>query len=301
MSRSPGRVTVSYRRRHCVMLTNVVLECPHEQRRQHHHGRGPGQPALSPDQGPQQAGRARRRPVPAHRHLHLQLHPLERPQHLRPDPVRQRIAPPPHLHDLPLRQLPPRLRHPALGPADAGQPELVPGHGRRRPAEPRLHRGPRGPRPHPLRRPPLPDGLPQVRRLPHRPSGAEISIAVTPVAAEQAREFGVMKVDRRRPHHRVPREAQGPGRRSTGCASTRPSSPASGTPASGRTHLASMGVYLFNQSVLPRPPGPHRRPRTSAGRSSPRPSASARSAATSSTATGRTSGPSGASSRPTWT
>jgi glucose-1-phosphate adenylyltransferase len=83
----------------------------------------------------------------------------------------------------------------------------------------------------------------------HIASGAEISIAVTPVAAEQAHEFGVMKVDRR---GRITEFRE------------KPKDPADiermrvsedvfagfGTPANGRTHLASMGVYLFSQSVL---------------------------------------------------
>ena len=83
----------------------------------------------------------------------------------------------------------------------------------------------------------------------HITSGAEISIAVTPVRADQAHDFGVMKVNSR-------------GRITE--FSEKPKDPADvermrvdegvfarfGTPANGRTHLASMGVYLFSQSVL---------------------------------------------------
>ena len=83
----------------------------------------------------------------------------------------------------------------------------------------------------------------------HLTAGAEISVAVTPVRANQAREFGVMKVDGR---GRVTEFRE------------KPADPADiermrvdegvfarfGTPAGGRTHLASMGVYLFSQSVL---------------------------------------------------
>jgi glucose-1-phosphate adenylyltransferase len=83
----------------------------------------------------------------------------------------------------------------------------------------------------------------------HLAAGAEISIAVTPVRAEQAHEFGVMKVNAR-------------GRITEFC--EKPKTPADvdrmrvgedvfsrfKTPANGRTHLASMGIYLFNQSVL---------------------------------------------------
>jgi glucose-1-phosphate adenylyltransferase len=83
----------------------------------------------------------------------------------------------------------------------------------------------------------------------HIASGAEISIAVTPVGADQVHEFGVMKVDSR---GRIAEFRE------------KPKDPADidrmrvdesvfsrfGTPARGRTHLASMGVYLFNQAVL---------------------------------------------------
>jgi len=83
----------------------------------------------------------------------------------------------------------------------------------------------------------------------HLTSGAEISIAVTPVRADQAPEFGVMKVnDRGRitEFSEKPREPAAIGRMSVDeSVFTR-----FGTPANGRTHLASMGVYLFSQSVL---------------------------------------------------
>jgi len=83
----------------------------------------------------------------------------------------------------------------------------------------------------------------------HITSGAEISIAVTPVRADQAREFGVMKVN---------------GRGRITEFSEKPKDPAAvermrvdesvfaqfDTPSNGRTHLASMGVYVFSQSVL---------------------------------------------------
>lgn len=83
----------------------------------------------------------------------------------------------------------------------------------------------------------------------HITSGAEISIGVTPIGAGQAPDFGVMKVNSR-------------GRITEFC--EKPRGPADiermrvddsvferfGTPAQGRTHLASMGVYLFSQNVL---------------------------------------------------
>jgi glucose-1-phosphate adenylyltransferase len=83
----------------------------------------------------------------------------------------------------------------------------------------------------------------------HRASKAEISIAVTPITAGQAAEFGVMKVDRR-------------GRITE--FSEKPKEPAAvdrmrvpddvfakfGSSGSGRTHLASMGIYIFEWRVL---------------------------------------------------
>lgn len=83
----------------------------------------------------------------------------------------------------------------------------------------------------------------------HVRSGAEISIAVTPVTPERAHEFGVMKVYEDASIHAFQEKPQDPeilkdmevsaevlGR--------------FGISAGGRTHLASMGIYLFNRNVL---------------------------------------------------
>jgi glucose-1-phosphate adenylyltransferase len=83
----------------------------------------------------------------------------------------------------------------------------------------------------------------------HVRSGADITISVTPVPAAQAHEFGVMKVGRGG-HIAEFKE--------------KPKDPAAieamrveesvfqeyGVAAAGRTHLASMGIYVFNWSVL---------------------------------------------------
>jgi glucose-1-phosphate adenylyltransferase len=83
----------------------------------------------------------------------------------------------------------------------------------------------------------------------HLEKGAEISISVTPVRAEQAPEFGVMKADQ---GGRIVEFLE------------KPKDPAEidrmkvaenifreyDVPAAGRTHLASMGIYLFNWNVL---------------------------------------------------
>lgn len=83
----------------------------------------------------------------------------------------------------------------------------------------------------------------------HREKKADISIAVNPVLSDQASEFGVMKVDEQsrivsfleKPKDpdqietmKVPEKVFGQFKMD----------------AAGRTHLASMGVYLFNWEVL---------------------------------------------------
>jgi glucose-1-phosphate adenylyltransferase len=83
----------------------------------------------------------------------------------------------------------------------------------------------------------------------HLASGAEISIAVTPVAADRAREFGVMKVNGRgriTEFREKPKDPADVDRMRAG----EDVFERFGVPAAGRTHLASMGVYLFNQDVL---------------------------------------------------
>ncbi len=83
----------------------------------------------------------------------------------------------------------------------------------------------------------------------HLTAGAEISIAVSPVRAEQAPEFGVMKVNARgriTEFHEKPRTPEDVERMRI----EEDVFDRFDTPANGRTHLASMGVYLFNQGVL---------------------------------------------------
>jgi len=78
---------------------------------------------------------------------------------------------------------------------------------------------------------------------------AEISIAVTPVRTEQAPDFGVMKVDangRITAFKEKPKDPADIERLAVG-----PDVFARfKTPQEGRTHLASMGVYLFDARVL---------------------------------------------------
>jgi len=83
----------------------------------------------------------------------------------------------------------------------------------------------------------------------HLEKGADISISVIPVRADQVGNLGVMKVDRNgrvvefqeKPkdpelveHMKIPEDVF----------------QEFGVPPAGRTHLASMGIYLFNSNVL---------------------------------------------------
>ena len=82
----------------------------------------------------------------------------------------------------------------------------------------------------------------------HLAAGAEISIAVTPVSADQTSEFGVMKVN---PRGRITDFFEKPTSEADVARMRVPEEVLrrAGVPAD-RTHLASMGVYLFNGDVL---------------------------------------------------
>jgi len=82
----------------------------------------------------------------------------------------------------------------------------------------------------------------------HLESGAEITIAVTPVAAAQAPEFGVMKVNQRGRITDFLEKPKAPADIDRMRAPEEVLRRAGVAP--DRTHLASMGVYLFNWSVL---------------------------------------------------
>jgi glucose-1-phosphate adenylyltransferase len=83
----------------------------------------------------------------------------------------------------------------------------------------------------------------------HLHAGAEISISVLPIRAEEAKNFGVMKVDktgrivefREKPKESAAIEAM---------KVEHDVFSALGVAAEGRTHLASMGIYIFNWNVL---------------------------------------------------
>ena len=82
----------------------------------------------------------------------------------------------------------------------------------------------------------------------HLASGAEISIAVTPVTEAQAPDFGVMKVNQRGRITEFTEKPKNPAdierTRAPEEVLRRASVPAD------RTHLASMGIYIFSRSVL---------------------------------------------------
>jgi glucose-1-phosphate adenylyltransferase len=83
----------------------------------------------------------------------------------------------------------------------------------------------------------------------HVQSGADLTISVTPVTADQVHEFGVMKVGRGGVITEFKEKPKDP--ESIEAMRVEESVFAeAGVPAAGRTHLASMGIYVFNWSVL---------------------------------------------------
>ncbi|MGD0783729.1 MAG: sugar phosphate nucleotidyltransferase, partial [Candidatus Aminicenantales bacterium] len=83
----------------------------------------------------------------------------------------------------------------------------------------------------------------------HVRSGADLTISVAPVPADQAHEFGVMKVGRGGHIAEFKEKPKDPA----AIESMRVEESVFeeyGVPSAGRTHLASMGIYVFNWSVL---------------------------------------------------
>jgi glucose-1-phosphate adenylyltransferase len=78
----------------------------------------------------------------------------------------------------------------------------------------------------------------------HREHSAEITIAATPVVAEEAPGFGILKTDEQQ---RITEFYEKPGRQDL----AGKDSPVSGEmAAAGRVYLASMGIYIFEAQVL---------------------------------------------------
>ena len=211
-------------------------------------------------------------------------------RHLRPDPVRQRVAPPPYLPDLPVRYLPQGFRDDPLRPADHGEPRLVPGHGRRRPAEPEFLRKPRRPGPHPVGGPPVPHGLPEIRRFSSPVGRGHQHLGPSRCAPSRSTDFGVMKVDRTGPDRRIPGEAEGGGGDRGHARRGRGLSRAHGIDARRPDALGLDGHLSLQLEGAQRSPADNSQDEDFGRQVIPAPSTEQRSSATSSTATGRISG-----------
>ena len=99
---------------------------------------GAGERLYPADEGPRQAGRLLRRPVPHHRLHAQQLHQLRAAPHLHRHAVQVAVAQPPHPHGLERRLGGARRVHRDPAAAEARRRALVPGHGRRGLPEPLL-------------------------------------------------------------------------------------------------------------------------------------------------------------------
>src|SRR5207245_11442850 len=76
----------------------------------------------------------------------------------------------------------------------------------------------------------------------HRRQVADVTVAVTPVTAEQTAGFGILKVNRQ--GRIVHFDEKPPAQRLPGLASE--------VPGLGQTYLASMGIYVFGRDLLVR-------------------------------------------------
>ena len=152
----------------------------------------------------------------------------------------------------------------------------------------------------PLRRPALPHGLPPVAQDPPRPQ-ADVTIAVLPVAREQAVGFRHRAPGRLGAGRRLRREAADRGAAGAARTLRRSGWQRRGIHQGTASYLASMGIYLFNREVADRlaqrAAAGHRLRQGDLSRA-----ASARTACRPicSTATGRTWARSSRTTRPTW-
>jgi glucose-1-phosphate adenylyltransferase len=78
----------------------------------------------------------------------------------------------------------------------------------------------------------------------HRESGAQITVAVTPVVADEAPGFGILKMDAK---ERITEFYEKPGREDL---DGKDSPVSDELHAAGRVYLASMGIYVFDAKVL---------------------------------------------------
>lgn len=78
----------------------------------------------------------------------------------------------------------------------------------------------------------------------HKRHGADLTVAVTPVRADEAPGFGILRMDE---EHRITEFYEKPKREEL---AGKESPVAPEMEAAGRIYLASMGIYIFNSSVL---------------------------------------------------
>ncbi len=84
----------------------------------------------------------------------------------------------------------------------------------------------------------------------HKESGAEITVAATPVDRSSANELGILKIDKNR-NIEVFHEKPGPDKDISELKIPSEAMKASGIPEnSGKDFLASMGIYVFNADVM---------------------------------------------------
>ena len=126
-----------------------------------------------------------------------QLPARRHPADLRADAVQLGVAQPAHLADLPDGSVQPGVRRDPRGRADARQPELVPGHGRRRaaggaPLRPLRRRL----LPDPRRRSPVPHGLRRAGRRAHRSAAPTSPSPRSRSTLDDASAMGIFRFDR---------------------------------------------------------------------------------------------------------
>ena len=172
------------------------------------------------------------------------------PPDLRADAVQFRVAQPSHLADLPARPVLRRVRRDPRRRADAGQSELVPGHGRRgAPGGAPLRAARRRLLPDPRRRPPLPHGLRRADRRARRaatPTSRSPRSRSTPTTRRRWASSASIATASIVAFEEKPK-ADAAGR-------DRPQHPAAAPTFAEHTDeqpfMASMGIYVFSREVL---------------------------------------------------
>ena len=143
-----------------------------------------------------------------------------------------------------------RLRRDPRRRADARQPELVSGHGRRRaPGGAALRALRRRLLPDSRRRSSLPDGLRRADRRAHRSATPTSRSPRSRSTADDATAMGIFRFDRERPDRRVRGEADAPSGSPRSARASRRRDVHAATPPD-KPFIASMGIYVFSRDVL---------------------------------------------------